>query len=45
MDVRELVYEVIDIFKIQSKEKGLDLKLLCDESVPSQLRLDSTRFK
>jgi signal transduction histidine kinase len=45
MDVRELVFEVIDIFKIQSKEKGLDLKLLCDESVPSQLRLDSTRFK
>jgi len=30
MDVRELVFEVIDIFRIQSKEKGLDLKLLCD---------------
>jgi signal transduction histidine kinase len=45
MEVRELVFEVIDIFKIQSKEKGLDLKLLCDEFVPSQLRLDSTRFK
>ena len=30
MDVRELLYEVIDIFRIQSKEKGLDLQLLCD---------------
>ena len=45
VDIKSLIYEVFDIFSIQSREKGLDLKLICNESVPKQLRLDSTRFK
>ena len=45
VDLRDIVQEVFDIFSIQSGEKGLDLKLESDKFIPTQMRIDSTRFK
>jgi two-component system sensor histidine kinase/response regulator len=41
VDVRDIVREVFDIFAIQIEEKGLEMSLLFDESLPPILRLDA----
>ncbi len=45
VDVRDIVREVFDIFAIQIEEKGLEMSLLFDESLPPILRLDAQRLK
>jgi signal transduction histidine kinase len=41
---KELVLKIFDIFSIQSREKGLELKVLFDQSVPHLLKIDESRF-
>lgn len=45
VNVRDLVRDLFDIFAIQAEEKGLELSLLFDDSLPQVLRLDAQRLK
>lgn len=39
-DIRESVQLLLDMFKISTDEKGIDLKFNCDDSVPLKVNTD-----
>lgn len=40
IDIRQHLNELIDIFQLQASEKGLELMLFVDESIPQSLIID-----
>lgn len=40
IDIRQHLNELIDIFQLQASEKGLELVLFVDESIPQSLIID-----
>ncbi len=45
VNIKELLEESINIFKLQAEQKGLKLELILDENIPKSLLLDSFRVK
>ena len=45
INLREVVQELFDIFMIQTKEKGIEMKIRCSENIPQNMKLDTLRFK
>lgn len=45
VDIKLILEESIDLFRLQAQKKGLELSLILDENMPGSLLLDPVRFK